>query len=159
MFENPLESHIRGMIRQFIPKFELVSCLTSDKPRSVRRLYQFLYQGHLSSTYNKVIRPKSRASALSKKVRQTDRQTVCFFFKKTFETAIYCSKLLLHYLETFKSDKKPLKQLCDGRTDGRTDRKVAYRVAQHATKNYKHNFYPLTLGICVVFVSKRSARI
>jgi len=32
---------------------------------------------------NKVIRPKSRASALSKKVRQTDRQTF-FFFKKTF---------------------------------------------------------------------------
>ena len=48
---------------------------------------------------NKVIRPKSRASALSKNVRQTDRQTI-FFFKKTFQTAIYYSEVLLHYSET-----------------------------------------------------------
>ena len=48
---------------------------------------------------NKVIRPKSRASALSKTVRQTDRQTDRndFFFKTAFYTAIYYSKLLLHY--------------------------------------------------------------
>ena len=44
---------------------------------------------------NKVIRLKSRASAFSKNVRQTDRQT--FFFKKTFEMAVY---YLLHYKET-----------------------------------------------------------
>ena len=34
---------------------------------------------------NKVIRPRSHASALSKKVRQTDKT----FFKKTFEMAFY----------------------------------------------------------------------
>ena len=75
---------------------------------------------------NKVIRPKSRAPALSKKV--TDRQTI-FFFKKTFETAINYSKLLLHYLETLKRDKKPLKRLWEGRTNGRTDRRTDKKVA------------------------------
>ena len=86
---------------------------------------------------NKVIRPKSRASALSKKVRQTDRQTI--FFKKTFETAIYYSKLLLHYLETLKRDKKPLKRLWEGRTNGRTDRRTDKKVAcdeKWATRNW-----------------------
>ena len=46
---------------------------------------------------NKVIRPKSRASALLKKVRKTNRQT--FFFKKTVEMAVY-------YLSTFRLKKK-----------------------------------------------------
>ena len=32
--------------------------------------------------------------------RQTDKR---FFFKKIFETAVYYFKLLLHYLETFKT--------------------------------------------------------
>ena len=50
---------------------------------------------------NKVIRPKSRALALSKTVGQTDRLTVSF--KKTFETSIYYSKVLLHYSEAIKS--------------------------------------------------------
>ena len=42
-----------------------------------------------------VIRPKSRASALPKKSGgQTDKH---FFFKKTFETAVYCTKFLLYH--------------------------------------------------------------
>ena len=55
---------------------------------------------NLNINKNKVIRPKSRASALSKKVFQTDRQTDSFFFKKTFEMAVYSFKFLLHYSET-----------------------------------------------------------
>ena len=47
---------------------------------------------------NKVIRPKSRASAFSKKSgRQTDKH---FFFKKIFEMAVFSSKILLYYSET-----------------------------------------------------------
>ena len=80
---------------------------------------------------NKVIRPKSRASALTKKVRKTDRQTT--FFKKTFEIVVYLSKLLLYYSEAKKRNEKRLKPFCDGPTDRptdrRTDRKVGYRVA------------------------------
>ena len=79
------------------------------------------------SDNDKVIRSKSRASALSRTVRRTDSQTI--FFKKTFKTAITTPNLLLHYSATWKRDKKPWKRLCDGRTDGPTDRKVAYRVA------------------------------
>ena len=44
---------------------------------------------------NKVIRPKLRASSLSKRVRQTDRHI--FFFKKTFEMAIYSTKFLFYH--------------------------------------------------------------
>ena len=54
-------------------------------------------QGWAESQKNKVIRPKSRASALSKK---GDRQTNNFCFKKTFEMAVYSSKLLLYHSET-----------------------------------------------------------
>ena len=47
---------------------------------------------------NKVIRPKLRASALSKKSgRQTDKH---FFFKKTFEIAVYSIIFLLYHSET-----------------------------------------------------------
>ena len=46
---------------------------------------------------NKVIRPKSRASALSKKVRQTDRQT---FLKKTFKITVDCTNFPLHHSDT-----------------------------------------------------------
>ena len=56
-------------------------------------------EGYLEE--NKVIRPKSRVSTLSKKGRQTDRHT--FFFKKTFEMAVYFSKFLLYHSETLKT--------------------------------------------------------
>ena len=48
---------------------------------------QIVKRQSMTMECNKVIRPKSRASALSKKVRQTDKQTI--FFQK--------DKLLLHY--------------------------------------------------------------
>ena len=64
--------------------------------------------GKADNTLNKVIRPKSRASALSKKSgRQTDKQF--FFFKKTFEMAAYSSKFLLYHSETLKTLKKAFK--------------------------------------------------
>ena len=68
---------------------------------------------------NKVIRPKLRASALSKKVRQTDRQII--FFKKTYEIAIYATKFLFTIQKHRKRFKKPLKQFCDQPTDQPTD--------------------------------------
>ena len=71
----------------------------------------------------KVIRPKSRAPALPKKVRQTDKQF--FFFKKTFEIAIYATKFLSTIQKQKKTFKEPLKQLGYGPTirwrDGPTD--------------------------------------
>ena len=71
--------------------------------------------GKADNTLNKVIRPKSRASALSKKSgRQTDKQ---FVFKKTLETAVYSTKFLLYHSETIKRFQKPLKQSSDGPTD------------------------------------------
>ena len=84
------------------------------------------------SKRNKVIRPKSRASALSKTARQTDRQTIFFskrHFKQLFTTPSFFSTIQRHE----KCDKKTLKRPWDGmtdrQTDRRTDRKVAYRVA------------------------------
>ena len=103
----------------------------------------FYYQALLDTSNNKVIRPKSRASALSKRVRQTDRKT--FFFKKTFEIASYTTKFLSTIQKHKKLFKKPLKQFYDRPTnrptDGRTKRGIesatlleSIRVAQHATK-------------------------
>ena len=62
----------------------------------------FMIESPVHSQKNKVIRLKSRASALSKKGRQTDRQTI-FIFKKIFEMAAYSSKFLLFYSETLKT--------------------------------------------------------
>ena len=50
--------------------------------------------------------------------RQTDKQ---FFFKKTFEIAIYATKFLSTIQKHKKLFRKPLKQFCDGPTDRRTD--------------------------------------
>ena len=74
---------------------------------------------------NKVIRPKSRALALSK--RQADRQTNNFFFKKTFETAIYFTKFPFLPFRDTKTLFKALKTVLL-LTVGPTDRKVAYGV-------------------------------
>ena len=68
---------------------------------------------------NKVIRPKSRASALSEKSgRQTDEQTKTF--KKTLELA---TKSLKNNCMT----NQWIDRQRDGHTDRQTDKKVAYR--------------------------------
>ena len=78
---------------------------------------------------NKVIRPKSRASALSEKSgRQTEEQTKTF--KKTFE-------LVTTFKKTFELATKSLKNIfvtnqwtdrqMDRRTDRQTNKKVAHR--------------------------------
>ena len=60
------------------------------------------------SKRNKVI--KSHASAISKKVRHTDRQTF-FFCKKTFEMAVYPTKFLLLVLRDIKTREKAFKRV------------------------------------------------
>merc|ERR1712121_360137 len=81
---------------------------------------------------NKVIRPKSRASALSKNVRQTDGQTI--FFQKQFLKGFLLLQVSSLPFRAIKNAIKSLKN--DFVTDRRTDRptngptdKVAYRVA------------------------------
>ena len=61
---------------------------------------------HAKTKRNKVIRPKSRASALSKKVRQTDRQT--FFFQKDVSNS--CLHLQVSSLP-FRAIKNTIKSL------------------------------------------------
>ena len=64
---------------------------------------------------NKVIIPKSRASALSTEVRQTDK----------------------HFAQKDTQYKTPLKQLFDGQTEGLTDLKVVHEMPQKLSKTFK----------------------
>ena len=68
---------------------------------------------------NKVIRPESRASALTKIVRQTDRQI--FFSKRLLKWPFVPQRFFSIIQGHEKRFKKPLKQFCDGRTDRPTD--------------------------------------
>ena len=86
---------------------------------------------------NKVIRPKSRALALSKTVRQIDRQTIFFqqdilnsYLLLQASSPLYRDmKNTIKSLKTdFVTDKQTDGQM-DGPMDGPTDQKVAYRVA------------------------------
>ena len=51
--------------------------------------------------------------------RQTDKQ---FFFSKTLKKRLFTPPSFFSLSRDKEFDKKPLKQLCDGRTDQRTDR-------------------------------------
>ena len=75
----------------------------------------------LHRKWNKVIRPKSCASALSKKVFQTDRQTDSFFFQKDFWNGCLFLQVSSPLFRDVKTRKKPLKQFCDQPTDQPTD--------------------------------------
>ena len=63
---------------------------------------------------NKVIRPKSRASALSKKVRQTNN----FFFSKNHLKGLFTPSCFFSTIHRHKKrNKKPLKQFCNRPTN------------------------------------------
>ena len=70
------------------------------------------------SEKNKVIRPKSRTSALSKKVRQTDKH---FFSKRHLKWPFVPQSFFFYHSGSCKRFRKPFKQFCDGPTDGRTE--------------------------------------
>ena len=71
---------------------------------------------------NKVIRPKSRASALTKKVRQTDWQTI-FFSKRHLKWLFTPQSFSLPFrdIQTLWKTFKRVLWRTDGRTDGRMD--------------------------------------
>ena len=66
----------------------------SKKFKKFLSMFPFIFK---STKDNKVIRPKSRASAISKK-SQADRQTN-IFMKKTFEIAIHSTQFLFYHSE------------------------------------------------------------
>ena len=120
------------------------------------KLLKFQKCTHSTCTYdNKVIRPKSRALALSKNVRQTDGQTI--FFQKHFlkgflllQVSSLPFRAIKNAIKSFKNDfvtDRRNDRPTDRPTDGPTD-KVAYRVAQHATKNIFHLNFILRLNKC-----------
>ena len=76
--------------------------------------------GGVTHIWNKVIRPKSPALVLSKKVWQTDRQTM-FFQKDDWNGHLVRKDSFLPLRDIKKVFKKPFEQFCCGRTDERTD--------------------------------------
>ena len=67
---------------------------------------------------NKVIRPKSHASALSRQVRQTDKD---FFFKKDIKNCYLLLNVPSPLFRDIKNAIKSLKQLCYGWNNGPMD--------------------------------------
>ena len=103
---------------------------------------------------NKVIRPKSRASALSKKVRQTDRQTI-FFQKDIWNGLLFHKVPFLPFMDMKNAEKpfcdrptnqptdRPTDGPTDRRTDGPTDRRTEKWLIESRSTRLKMNGQPL----------------
>ena len=72
----------------------------------IRKFFLVLFLGRIKKKENKVIRPKSRASALSKNARQTDGQTISF--SKTLKKGLFTHP---SFFSTFRDTKNAIKSL------------------------------------------------
>ena len=108
----------------------------TDRPNYGQSLLQ-RYFGEPKKKKNKVIRPKSRASAFSEKSGKqiddgrtdgwTDRRMDGWTIRQmdgpkiNLQRCMNDMKTFKNIQDVFKLGETPFKQYCDGRTDGRTD--------------------------------------